>query len=156
MHSFEPKGAGGTAAYPYCFSSLVVLPDFKKTNEKKIDHAILRSQTYCTVKRSGRDAEDDSLVSPTDTENQAGKNDSGEKKDTAAEDAGADPNLVDWDGPKDPANLRNWSKKRKMLNTSLVSLSVLYSYVFRITPFLNLCLCVESIHQLVNIYLSII
>jgi len=91
---------------------------------------------------SGRDAEDDGPVSPTDTENQAGKNDSGEKKDAAAKDAGAHPNLVDWDGLNYPANLRNWSKKRKMLNTSLVSLSVLYSYVFRITPFLNLFLFV--------------
>lgn len=38
----------------------------------------------------------------------------------------ADPNLVDWDGPNDPANPRNWSKTFKMVNISLVSLSVLY------------------------------
>lgn len=41
----------------------------------------------------------------------------------------AEPNLVDWDGPNDPANPRNWSKARKMWNIGLVSLSVLYSYV---------------------------
>lgn len=41
-----------------------------------------------------------------------------------------DPNIVDWDGPDDPANPYNWSNGRKMLNVALVSLSVLYSYVF--------------------------
>lgn len=41
-----------------------------------------------------------------------------------------DPNIVDWDGPDDPANPRNWSKRKKMLNVVLVSLSVLYSYVW--------------------------
>lgn len=45
------------------------------------------------------------------------------------EEAVVDPNIVDWDGPDDPANPRNWSKARKMLNVSLVSLSVYYSYV---------------------------
>lgn len=50
-------------------------------------------------------------------------------KDHPADDAVVDPNIVDWDGPNDPANPRNWSKARKMLNVSLVSLSVLYSYV---------------------------
>ncbi|KAI0385570.1 MFS general substrate transporter [Hypomontagnella monticulosa] len=40
-----------------------------------------------------------------------------------------DPNIVDWDGPDDPANPRNWSKGRKMLNIGLVSLSVLYSNI---------------------------
>lgn len=44
----------------------------------------------------------------------------------AAGDAVADPNLVDWDGPSDPANPRNWSQARKMISISLVSLSVLY------------------------------
>lgn len=48
---------------------------------------------------------------------------------TPADDAVANPNIVDWDGPNDPANPRNWSKARKMLNVGLVSLSVLYSYV---------------------------
>lgn len=38
-----------------------------------------------------------------------------------------DPNAVDWDGPNDPANPRNWSKKSKLTNVLLVSLSVLYA-----------------------------
>jgi hypothetical protein len=52
------------------------------------------------------------------------------EKDPPADDAVADPNLVDWNGPSDPENPRNWSKACKMLNIMLVSLSVLYSYVW--------------------------
>ncbi|KAI1293952.1 major facilitator superfamily domain-containing protein [Xylaria venustula] len=37
-----------------------------------------------------------------------------------------DPDIVDWDGPDDPANPRNWSKARKLTNVVLVALSVLY------------------------------
>ncbi|KAH6877322.1 major facilitator superfamily domain-containing protein [Thelonectria olida] len=32
-----------------------------------------------------------------------------------------DPNIVDWDGPNDPANPQNWSKKKKVITVSLVS-----------------------------------
>ncbi|KAF4473141.1 Major facilitator superfamily domain, general substrate transporter [Fusarium agapanthi] len=38
-----------------------------------------------------------------------------------------DPNIVDWDGPDDPANPRNWSKPYKLTNVVIVSLSVLYT-----------------------------
>ncbi|KAL5087099.1 hypothetical protein Trisim1_008479 [Trichoderma cf. simile WF8] len=38
-----------------------------------------------------------------------------------------DPNIVDWDGPDDPANPRNWSKAYKLANVVIVSLSVLYT-----------------------------
>ncbi|KAF7197523.1 Efflux pump radE [Pseudocercospora fuligena] len=31
-----------------------------------------------------------------------------------------DPNIVDWDGPTDPQNPRNWTTKAKVANTSLV------------------------------------
>ena len=83
---------------------------------------------------SSADNEDDEAkpIPPAD------KKDSADEKDAAVADAVADPNLVDWDSPSDPANPRNWSKKRKLLNTSLVSLSVLYSYVYP-TPFPPLC-----------------
>lgn len=50
--------------------------------------------------------------------------------DTHGNDSPHDPNIVDWDGPNDPENPRNWTKTRKMVNISLFSLSVLYSYVF--------------------------
>ncbi|KAJ5979491.1 Major facilitator superfamily domain general substrate transporter [Penicillium viridicatum] len=50
-----------------------------------------------------------------------------EKANPAGNDASvAVPNLVDWDGPDDPANPRNWSKTFRMANVLLVSLSVLY------------------------------
>ena len=76
------------------------------------------------------------------------KDSAGEKgpageKDPPADDAVADPNLVDWDGPNDPANPRNWSKARKMLNIVLISLSVLYSYVWT-NPF---PVCAKSTHH---------
>ncbi|RKK07536.1 hypothetical protein BFJ66_g16925 [Fusarium oxysporum f. sp. cepae] len=38
-----------------------------------------------------------------------------------------DPNIVDWSGPDDPANPRNWSKAYKLINVVVVSLSVLYT-----------------------------
>jgi hypothetical protein len=86
------------------------------------------------------DAKEAEPSSPVDAEAPAAEKDSDGKKDAVV----ADPNLVDWDGPDDPANPRNWSKKRKMVNTTLVSLSVLYSYVYLITPFLNYYLCIEN------------
>jgi len=52
-----------------------------------------------------------------------------EKGDPAGDEAAAaaaDPNIVDWDGPDDPNNPRNWSKRYKMLNIALISASVLY------------------------------
>jgi len=55
--------------------------------------------------------------------------DVGDPEDAAAErtkTAPVDPDIVDWDGPDDPANPRNWSKAYKMINVALVSLSVLY------------------------------
>lgn len=32
-----------------------------------------------------------------------------------------DPNIVDWDGPDDPANPMNWSSKRKIIIVAIVS-----------------------------------
>ncbi|KAF9768355.1 hypothetical protein IL306_014356 [Fusarium sp. DS 682] len=43
------------------------------------------------------------------------------------EDPTPDRNIVDWDGPDDPANPRNWSKAYKLANVVVVSLSVLYT-----------------------------
>jgi hypothetical protein len=47
--------------------------------------------------------------------------------DPEVDDASTDPNIVDWDGPDDPANPRNWSTARKMLNVVFVSLSIYYA-----------------------------
>lgn len=38
-----------------------------------------------------------------------------------------DPNIVDWDGPDDPANPLNWSGPKKVLHIAYVSLFVLYA-----------------------------
>ncbi|RKK85716.1 hypothetical protein BFJ69_g1326 [Fusarium oxysporum] len=38
-----------------------------------------------------------------------------------------DPNIVDWSGPDDPENPRNWSKAYKLTNIIVISLSVLYT-----------------------------
>ncbi|OTA86500.1 hypothetical protein M434DRAFT_24182 [Hypoxylon sp. CO27-5] len=38
-----------------------------------------------------------------------------------------DPNIVDWDGPDDPANPLNWSGLKKVLHIAYVSLFVLYA-----------------------------
>jgi hypothetical protein len=32
-----------------------------------------------------------------------------------------DPNIVDWDGPNDPANPQNWPRKKKVITVVLVS-----------------------------------
>jgi hypothetical protein len=41
----------------------------------------------------------------------------------------ADPNVVTWDGPDDPANPRNWSLRRKWLITILFSVTTFCAYV---------------------------
>ena len=72
--------------------------------------------------------EEAKLTPPVSGEDTSREDDTGKKEDDAGEEeAIVDPNLVDWDGPNDSANPRNWSKKRKLLNTTLLSLSVLYS-----------------------------
>jgi hypothetical protein len=49
-----------------------------------------------------------------------------EKGAPTGDDAVVDTNIVDWDGPDDPANPRNWSSAIKLINVLLISLSVLY------------------------------
>ncbi|KAF3762959.1 putative MFS transporter [Cryphonectria parasitica EP155] len=52
------------------------------------------------------------------------------EKDAAAAIAAApsaDSDLVDWDGPNDPENPRNWSQSLKTAHVALLSLSVLYA-----------------------------
>lgn len=40
-----------------------------------------------------------------------------------------DPNIVNWDGPEDPENPRNWKSSFKLVNVLLIGLSVLCTYV---------------------------
>ncbi|GAM33717.1 hypothetical protein TCE0_013r00827 [Talaromyces pinophilus] len=72
-------------------------------------------------------------ISPAIAENSAENQVTVEDKYDAPKDSpnevAVDLNIVDWDSPNDPANPRNWSRKSKMLNISLISLSVLYSNI---------------------------
>lgn len=43
----------------------------------------------------------------------------------------ADPNVIDWDGPNDPANPINWSKSVRIGHMILISVITLIAYVFR-------------------------
>lgn len=40
-----------------------------------------------------------------------------------------DPNIVDWDGPDDPANPQNWSTGKKAMTVCLVSSITFVTYV---------------------------
>jgi hypothetical protein len=61
-------------------------------------------------------------------------------------DGPSDPNIVDWDGPDDPENPLNWTKKRKVSATVSIALITLLTYD-RIpplgTPNLNLKLTIN-------------
>lgn len=46
----------------------------------------------------------------------------------------SDPNLVDWDGPDDPANPLNWSSGIRMAHIAFASLSCLMVYEGSILP----------------------
>lgn len=61
-----------------------------------------------------------------DVENQPGHDNNG--VDTAThEKAPQDPNIVDWDGPDDPANPMNWSSAKKFAAIGIVSLITMLS-----------------------------
>jgi hypothetical protein len=52
-----------------------------------------------------------------------------EKHDTEqVVDGPRDPNIVDWDGPDDPENPLNWTKKRKVSATVSIALITLLTY----------------------------
>jgi hypothetical protein len=38
------------------------------------------------------------------------------------------PNMVNWEGPDDPKNPRNWTQRFKLLNVLLIGLSILCTY----------------------------
>lgn len=45
----------------------------------------------------------------------------------------ADPNIVNWDGPDDPANPMNWSSGKKITAIGIVSLITMLSCVLTIS-----------------------
>ncbi|KAL7625171.1 MFS transporter fsa7 [Parahypoxylon ruwenzoriense] len=50
-----------------------------------------------------------------------------ESGNTMADQQTQDPNVVDWDGPDDPANPMNWPRLKKVLHVAFVSVFVLYA-----------------------------
>jgi len=45
-----------------------------------------------------------------------------------------DPNIVDWDGPDDPENPLNWTKRKKVNATVSIALITLLTYEIPLTP----------------------
>ena len=54
-------------------------------------------------------------------------NDSSRTATTIEKEAAKDPNLVDWDGPDDPANPMNWPSAKKVTAIGIVSLITMLS-----------------------------
>jgi hypothetical protein len=48
-----------------------------------------------------------------------------DEKSSSSSQSSQDPNLVDWDGPDDPKNPRNWPLSKKAIITGTVSLITL-------------------------------
>ncbi|CZR54884.1 related to multidrug resistant protein [Phialocephala subalpina] len=68
----------------------------------------------------------DDVAYKNDVESQPGHNSNGVDSSTA-EKAQRDPNIVDWDGPDDPANPMNWSSSKKVTAIGIVSLITMLS-----------------------------
>ena len=54
---------------------------------------------------------------------------SSSKKESEKQQADVDPNIVDWDGPDDPANPYNWSEGLKWGNVLIISIITFLTYV---------------------------
>ncbi|KAF6806648.1 transporter C1529.01-like protein 3 [Colletotrichum sojae] len=52
-------------------------------------------------------------------------NETAENADDAAKEADRDPNVVDWDGPDDPQNPKNWPSSKKWFNIATISMMTL-------------------------------
>ena len=48
-----------------------------------------------------------------------------------------DPNTVDWDGPDDPQNARNWSSKKKWANIAVIASITFLTYTTLLTHYCN-------------------
>ena len=65
--------------------------------------------------------------SSTKKEEQVGEDTQQVGEDT--QQVGSDPNIVDWDGPDDPANPINWSEKLKWGNVAVISSITFLTYI---------------------------
>lgn len=59
-------------------------------------------------------------VKDFEAQDEPAENEQGRTSDTKPQESATDPNIVDWDGPNDPSNPRNWTTNAKLANTSLV------------------------------------
>lgn len=57
------------------------------------------------------------------------EHDGGQCSSPVGEESIEDPNIVDWDGPDDPANPMNWSRTKKNMHVGIVSCFTLAALV---------------------------
>jgi hypothetical protein len=72
----------------------------------------------------------DDAAYESDVENQSGHGND-DSAPTNLEKTPKDTNVVDWDGPEDPANPINWPLAKKIAAISIVSLITMLSQVFQ-------------------------
>lgn len=58
--------------------------------------------------------------------NSAANAEVGQKKDATATKDFQDIDMIEWDGPKDPSNPRNWSSFKRTFHVVIVSMFTLY------------------------------
>jgi hypothetical protein len=73
---------------------------------------------------SGRQSASDLETAPTDPE--GNRQDHRENK-TTTDQLNQDPNVVDWDGPDDPATPLNWPSFKRNFHVIIVSIFTLYA-----------------------------
>lgn len=85
-----------------------------------------KSKTWIgTARNSSRDDDMEAMGDDGNTSKE-----DAEKAPDSNQEPRADPNIVDWDGPDDPANPLNWSKPIRLRQVALISLITLIAYVF--------------------------
>lgn len=83
------------------------------------------SHTTHNIRKSG-------FQKDVDLEHGTSESGSSEKKEESSGNEGekeeVDPNIVDWDGPDDPANARNWTEKKKWGNILVIASITFLTY----------------------------
>lgn len=102
----------------------------------------------------------DKHLSAPDSEKEAGDLEAGPttiSAEPSLDDADKDPNLITWDGPKDPENPKNWPKGLRWKNTWTISLFVFISPVSSsmVAPTMNDLAKSLGIRTEIEIYLSL-
>ncbi|CAI7654373.1 unnamed protein product [Penicillium bialowiezense] len=102
----------------------------------------------------------DKHLSAPDSEKEAGDLEAGPttiSAEPSLDDADKDPNLITWDGPKDPENPKNWPKGLRWKNTWTISLFVFISPVSSsmVAPAMNDLAKSLGMRTEIEIYLSL-